>query len=313
MCLIDEELLEIVVCPSCRSRLEATAGRLRCTSAKCGMEYDVVEGIPILLPEKLAKEHQLAIDVWSKEYRILLKEGSFDFIDRYALSDFALISDHIGRNDRQILLEMGCGRSRLSSIAAENGCKTFGLDISLDGLLLAKRFFARKGIYGHFINGDMYSIPIRSNSVDILFGGGVIEHAKDTQRIVNAMFDIIKPGSVCVNTVPIVSLSTLSQGLLTGTIPELPLLKQLYTFIHFDIFKEKYLYYGYEKSFTIGRWKQIFTKAGFSRVVIDVYNVEWTLKFFHNRLVRAFVQRLLKVRPFWPFVSITAYKRIGDT
>lgn len=308
MCLIDEELLEIVICPSCHSRIEINAGNLRCKGAKCGREYDVIEGIPILLLDKLDKEQEIAIDVWSEEYRVLLQEGSFDFIDQYALSDFAQISNHIGQDNKPILLEVGCGRSRLSSLAAEKGCKTFGLDISLDGLLLSKRFFASKGIHGHFINGDMYSFPIRSNSMDLLFGGGVIEHAKDTQRIVNEMFEVMKPGGVCINTVPIVSLSTLSQGLLTGTIPELPILKQLYTFIHFEVLKQKYLYYGYEKSFTIGKWKEIFEKAGFSRVVIELYDVEWTLKFFHNEIVRAFVQRLLKVRPFWPSVSITAYR-----
>lgn len=166
-----------------------------------------------------------------------------------------------------------------------------------------------KGVHGHFINGDMCSIPIRSNSVDIIFGGGVIEHATDTQRIVNGMLDVLRPGGICVNTVPIVSLSTLTQGLLTGTIPELPILKNIYRFIHNDVFKEKYLYYGYEKSFTIGQLKRIFTRAGAFRVVVDMYYVEWTLKFFHNRLIRMFIQRLLRYRPFWPMVSVTAIKR----
>jgi SAM-dependent methyltransferase len=301
--------LRLIVCPNCRSSLDIGSDRLFCTNEKCCNEYDVVEGIPILLPEKIAKEQQLAIDIWSKEYRALLREGSFNFVDQYAKSDFALISDHIDQHQNLTLLEMGCGRARLSSLAAERGYKIYGMDISLDGLLLAKSYFRWKGIQGHFINGDMCNIPIRSNSIDIIFGGGVIEHAIDTQRIVSGMVDVLKPGGICINTVPIISLSTLTQGLLTGTVPELPLLKRIYSFIHNVVFKEKFLYYGYEKSMTIGQWKKIFSRAGAYRVIVDMYDVEWTLKFFHNSLIRIFIQKLLKYRPFWPMVSVTAMKR----
>lgn len=49
---LDPALLEILVCPACRSALRADegAGELACTG--CGLVYRVEDGIPVLLVEE---------------------------------------------------------------------------------------------------------------------------------------------------------------------------------------------------------------------------------------------------------------------
>jgi uncharacterized protein YbaR (Trm112 family) len=52
--VIDPQLLEIVVCPQCRSSLVpepdlASATSLRCTGDTCGLVYPVRDDIPVLL------------------------------------------------------------------------------------------------------------------------------------------------------------------------------------------------------------------------------------------------------------------------
>jgi uncharacterized protein YbaR (Trm112 family) len=52
--VIDPQLLEIVVCPQCRSVLlpepdTASATSLRCTQDDCGLVYPVRDGVPVLL------------------------------------------------------------------------------------------------------------------------------------------------------------------------------------------------------------------------------------------------------------------------
>ena len=47
-----EALLDLLVCPECRSRLvlDVAAGELVCTGADCGLAYPVTEeGVPVLL------------------------------------------------------------------------------------------------------------------------------------------------------------------------------------------------------------------------------------------------------------------------
>jgi uncharacterized protein YbaR (Trm112 family) len=44
------EVLDLLVCPACRSRLtwDYEASELVCTSPECGLAYPVREGIPML-------------------------------------------------------------------------------------------------------------------------------------------------------------------------------------------------------------------------------------------------------------------------
>ena len=45
------EVLDLLVCPACRSRLTWAyeASELVCTSPECGLAYPVREGIPVLV------------------------------------------------------------------------------------------------------------------------------------------------------------------------------------------------------------------------------------------------------------------------
>jgi len=50
---IDPRLLEIIVCPQCRSALEPEAEELVCTG--CGLAYPVRDDIPVLLVDEARK------------------------------------------------------------------------------------------------------------------------------------------------------------------------------------------------------------------------------------------------------------------
>ena len=53
---VDPELLEILACPVCKTKVELTAdvAGLRCTS--CGRTYPIRDDIPIMLPEEASVE-----------------------------------------------------------------------------------------------------------------------------------------------------------------------------------------------------------------------------------------------------------------
>jgi uncharacterized protein YbaR (Trm112 family) len=53
---VDPELLEILVCPVCKKKVELTAdgSGLRC--AECRSVYPIREDIPIMLPEEAVSE-----------------------------------------------------------------------------------------------------------------------------------------------------------------------------------------------------------------------------------------------------------------
>ena len=51
---LDADLLAILACPACRSRLQVqeAASELVCTSPACGLAYPVRDDIPVLLIEE---------------------------------------------------------------------------------------------------------------------------------------------------------------------------------------------------------------------------------------------------------------------
>jgi len=48
--MIDKELLDILACPDCKGDLKLEDNKLICQ--KCGEDFEIREGIPILLPKK---------------------------------------------------------------------------------------------------------------------------------------------------------------------------------------------------------------------------------------------------------------------
>lgn len=49
---LDERLMEILVCPSCRSSLDHKERRRVLVCTGCGLQFPVREGIPVMLVEE---------------------------------------------------------------------------------------------------------------------------------------------------------------------------------------------------------------------------------------------------------------------
>jgi len=52
---VDPKLLEILVCPLTKGRLEYDAGRQELVSREAKLAYPIRDGIPIMLPEEARK------------------------------------------------------------------------------------------------------------------------------------------------------------------------------------------------------------------------------------------------------------------
>lgn len=55
---INSELLEILVCPKCKTKVELIAGgnALRCTNSECRLVYPIRDDIPVMLIEEATVE-----------------------------------------------------------------------------------------------------------------------------------------------------------------------------------------------------------------------------------------------------------------
>ena len=48
---ISKDLLEILVCPKCKTAIKQAGNYLQCQSPDCGLRYPIRDGIPIMLIE----------------------------------------------------------------------------------------------------------------------------------------------------------------------------------------------------------------------------------------------------------------------
>lgn len=49
---IDPHLLEILVCPACRTAVREKEDSLQCSNPSCGLIYPVKDGVPVMLVEE---------------------------------------------------------------------------------------------------------------------------------------------------------------------------------------------------------------------------------------------------------------------
>ena len=98
----------------------------------------------------------------------------------------------------EVCVDLGSGRGQdVLRMANEVGSEgiSYGIDIS-DGMIAKAEGYARKmGIENaKFIQSELGSIPLDSDSVDLLISNCTINHADDKQAVWNEVFRVLKPG-----------------------------------------------------------------------------------------------------------------------
>ena len=52
---INQQLLEILACPACKSKVNLESNRIVCSNSQCRLRYPIREGIPVMLIEEAEK------------------------------------------------------------------------------------------------------------------------------------------------------------------------------------------------------------------------------------------------------------------
>lgn len=114
-------------------------------------------------------------EIWDKVYGDFKEFNPIDkaFYDR--LTDILLTK--IG--DCSSILEAGSGSGFLVSFFQKMGMFSVGMDRSIMSLRVANKKFSAENL----TLGDMFHIPFRSNSFDVVWNEGVLEHFEDPKNL----------------------------------------------------------------------------------------------------------------------------------
>jgi SAM-dependent methyltransferase len=296
-----------LACPDCRTPLPS--GRLACPACKARFARE--DGFSMLLPNSLGADLRQSIAAWNKEWAQLsgdaLEASRVEYHRDYLQDTLDQLLSWVDPKVHRRFLEVGCGPSFLGAALSKQGFDVAGLDVCIEALKVARRVHAGLRRPTFFIGGELNHIPLAEGSVDFLYGGGVIEHFKDTAGCVKELYRVLAPGGVSFNTVPYFSVGSLTYRQIWGNIPDVPVLRELAEAVHIKLLGGRHMTYGYEKSFTASKLLRMHREAGFRRVEVRRFEVFLPLYFMPGPL-KGMARRLTRWRPFWPMVAVVGVK-----
>ena len=126
---------------------------------------------------KLENQVQLAFrNHWTLFNEIINSEGNFN------------------RGTR--VLEVGCGRGSLSCYFSDAGYDCTLLDLSETVISVARSIFKKNNLNGNFIVGDANEIKLPSNSFDIIFSIGLLEHFENIEKPLSEQIRLLDKGGL---------------------------------------------------------------------------------------------------------------------
>lgn len=305
------DLLNYLCCPKCLLDLTFADNFLLCS--RCSAKYEINDGIVKMMPN-LTKDQELSVKKWDEIYQRQLKNQSF--YKEYDGYKKLYYKDTYGQLFREkkidkdlIYLEIGCGLFFLGQGLAGEAKLIIGIDFCYSALKIAKKMMDEKGIANYLlIQGSVLNLPIANNQIDLIYGGGVIEHFKNTQQCVDEIYRVLKIDGVSFNTVPYLNIGSITYRQIWGNIPNAPIIKQITEFVHIKLLKKKYMIFGYEMSFLSYTLKRIHRRAGFKKIKIDKFNVKLAFDFIPLVIRKPLIWLASNSRLFWPMIKVIGQK-----
>lgn len=205
--------LEILACPHCRGDLilrareergeEIITGGLKCT--RCGETYNIIRGIPRLLPfretkklRKMYKYIEQYYDAYAPQYDINYHNPEIEYMRR--VEDSCILKTR----PKGTVLDIGCGVGRQSLMLASLGCEVFALDISKEMLTELKRRAELLGLEDRIevIQASADLLPFKDEIFDRAYAiFGAYNHVPHVKRAFNDLYRVLKGKSAALLSV----------------------------------------------------------------------------------------------------------------
>ncbi len=182
-------LLDILACPACGGDLqlqvvkeengEIESGQLWCFS--CKKDYPIIRHIPRFVPrENYADNFGFQ---WNEFRRTQLDSYTGLPLSRERLLGSANWSpeDLFGKT----VLDVGCGAGRFTEVALSCGANLVALDYSLAVDACWQNLGPHPGL--NVVQGDIYSLPFKPGSFDLVYCLGVLQHTPDVRKAFMAL------------------------------------------------------------------------------------------------------------------------------
>lgn len=135
--------------------------------------------------------------------KMFMTKGFFEEIESHRYKSHPWILEAIRRFDinGKKVLEIGFGMGTDHLQMARWGGLMYGLDLTPVSYEVTKKRFEIYGLHSELTIGDAENLPYPDNHFEFVYSFGVIHHSPDTQKIINEIHRVLKPGGRCWITV----------------------------------------------------------------------------------------------------------------
>jgi len=106
------------------------------------------------------------------------------------LEEVAEFNKHAGEK----VLEVGVGIGTDLLQYAKYGSICYGIDLTETAIKITKKRFKMYGLKAQLQVADCENLPFDNNFFDLVYSMGVLHHTNDTQKGVNEVYRVLKPG-----------------------------------------------------------------------------------------------------------------------
>ncbi len=247
--------MENLLCPNCKCQLMSDKGAFFCKN--CGSRFDMIDGIPVLLPSVRSQSTVAEAEAWDVRGRreetalplwraLLFKEA--------AIAEFLENTHHIRFQGRVLEVGTGIGWASAAVKFYYPSSEVYATDVSVSALVKAREVAKLFNVeVDRFIVADIENSPFPDNYFDVIFGCSILHHISTMSRGLTEIYRVLKPGGIYFG---------MGENMATR------LLQSISILLHFKKTVDKY---GLpERIYTFGEWREAFKTAGFSDLNIIV-------------------------------------------
>jgi SAM-dependent methyltransferase len=181
---VAEEVLTILRCLDCQSRLDPRADGLVCQ--KCGRQYPQLNGVIRFVG---AQEYAGSFGFqWKLYSRTQLDDASSQRSENAFRRRTGFRPEDLAG---KLVLDVGCGMGRFADVATRWGAHVVGIDLSLASEVAAKNLADREAT---IFQADVFKLPFAPESFDYIYSIGVLHHTPDCEQAFKQLPKLLKPG-----------------------------------------------------------------------------------------------------------------------